>query len=377
MTDPHSTESAAPSAPPAAYGPPDPRTLGLVPVALTGSSPSPSEKVNTVAIVALVLGGLGTGFGVAPIVLGHIALRQIRQGEGTGRGLAIAGLVLGYVVASCVAVVLALALIGGFSRGVSVLTGQVPVAEVARGECFTGNALDNFSSLVRVVSCDEPHTFEVIAVLALDTSYYPGEARPFPGEERGLAIALDLCATSFEPLWAADDTLEGYVLSPTALDWYAGTTWITCVAGDPALPAVVGTADRMEIPDTHEPRESVPVNELQVGDCFDEDELGVSAFIIPCSEPHVFEVFAMIPATTASSTFPGEEAVRMTAERACVAAFENSLGTEIKDSAFDLRYAFPYTSGTWMRGDAVRCYVTNWIESPRRGSALPLVGEET
>jgi len=54
-----------------------------------------SANTNTMALLALVFGVIG-GTGI-PIVLGHVALSQIRRtGEG-GRGLAIAGLVLGYV----------------------------------------------------------------------------------------------------------------------------------------------------------------------------------------------------------------------------------------------------------------------------------------
>ena len=62
----------------------------VAPIAAPGSA-----HTNTMAIMALVFGLVG-GTGI-PIVLGHVALSQIRRtGEG-GRGLAIAGLVLGYV----------------------------------------------------------------------------------------------------------------------------------------------------------------------------------------------------------------------------------------------------------------------------------------
>jgi peptidyl-prolyl cis-trans isomerase B (cyclophilin B) len=55
--------------------------------------PAP-RQTNTMAIVALV-----TAFFFAPlgIVFGHIALSQIRRSDEDGRGLAIAGLVVGYV----------------------------------------------------------------------------------------------------------------------------------------------------------------------------------------------------------------------------------------------------------------------------------------
>jgi peptidyl-prolyl cis-trans isomerase B (cyclophilin B) len=54
----------------------------------------PARQTNTMAIAALV-----SALVLAPlgIVFGHIALSQIRRTGEEGRGLAIAGLVIGYV----------------------------------------------------------------------------------------------------------------------------------------------------------------------------------------------------------------------------------------------------------------------------------------
>lgn len=61
--------------------------------------PQPSQ---TLAIVALVCGlaGFGIGFpaSIVAIVFGHLALGRIRRGEETGHGMAVTGLVLGYIV---------------------------------------------------------------------------------------------------------------------------------------------------------------------------------------------------------------------------------------------------------------------------------------
>lgn len=70
------------------YGPP-----GHVP------APAPPTNVMTVwSLVSSILGitllpGLGS---VAGIVLGHIAMSQLKRTGESGRGLAIAGLVVGY-----------------------------------------------------------------------------------------------------------------------------------------------------------------------------------------------------------------------------------------------------------------------------------------
>ena len=64
-------------------------------------------KVNGLAIVSLVLGitwiyWLGS---ILAVIFGHIALSQITKSNGqqSGKGLAIAGLVLGYVALSVIA----------------------------------------------------------------------------------------------------------------------------------------------------------------------------------------------------------------------------------------------------------------------------------
>jgi len=56
---------------------------------------APAAPTNTLAIVSLILSIVGVGIG--GIITGHIARKQIAQtGEG-GSGLALAGLIIGYV----------------------------------------------------------------------------------------------------------------------------------------------------------------------------------------------------------------------------------------------------------------------------------------
>ena len=61
---------------------------------MTDGTNSPA-RTNGLAIAALVTGILG--FSIVSVVLGHVALSQINRTREEGRGLAIAGLVLGYV----------------------------------------------------------------------------------------------------------------------------------------------------------------------------------------------------------------------------------------------------------------------------------------
>jgi hypothetical protein len=62
----------------------------------------PGRPTNALAIVSLVLGilGLVLFFGVASIpavITGHIARKQIRQRDEDGAGIALAGLILGWI----------------------------------------------------------------------------------------------------------------------------------------------------------------------------------------------------------------------------------------------------------------------------------------
>jgi hypothetical protein len=54
-------------------------------------------RTNGLAIASMVLGVVGIS--IVAVILGHVALSQIKKSEGTqeGRGFAIAGVVLGYI----------------------------------------------------------------------------------------------------------------------------------------------------------------------------------------------------------------------------------------------------------------------------------------
>ena len=68
------------------------------------------NHLNTLSVVSLATSVSGFG-AVAGIITGHIALSQIKDSKQGGRGLAIAGLAVGYSV-------LGLALVGGIARAV-------------------------------------------------------------------------------------------------------------------------------------------------------------------------------------------------------------------------------------------------------------------
>jgi len=69
------------------------------------------------AITSFILGVLWFGWmgSILAVILGHISLRNIRRTHASGRGLAIAGLILGYVGLSTLALFILFAIIGAVS----------------------------------------------------------------------------------------------------------------------------------------------------------------------------------------------------------------------------------------------------------------------
>jgi peptidyl-prolyl cis-trans isomerase B (cyclophilin B) len=82
----------------------------------------PIARTNTLAIVSLVLSLVGVSLG--GIICGHIALGQIKRTGEQGHGLALAGLIVGYVFAALtVLFVIVYILIIVFTIGAVGLTG--------------------------------------------------------------------------------------------------------------------------------------------------------------------------------------------------------------------------------------------------------------
>jgi VIT1/CCC1 family predicted Fe2+/Mn2+ transporter len=58
-------------------------------------APSSGARTNTLAIVSLVTSIIGLG--IVGIITGHISLNQIKKTHEQGHGLALAGLIIGYI----------------------------------------------------------------------------------------------------------------------------------------------------------------------------------------------------------------------------------------------------------------------------------------
>ena len=74
-------------------------------------------SLNTLAVVSIASALTSIG-AVAAIITGHVALTQIKQSGESGRGLALAGTIIGYVtIALWVLGSIALAVAGAYLRG--------------------------------------------------------------------------------------------------------------------------------------------------------------------------------------------------------------------------------------------------------------------
>ncbi|WP_166787910.1 DUF4190 domain-containing protein [Cryobacterium adonitolivorans] len=128
MTDPNQYPVNKPDSneptPPAAYTPPAPPAYGVTPAAPAYGAapqgygqPAAGDKWNVLAIISLVSAFFVS---LAAVICGHIALSQIKKTGEKGRGLAIAGLVLGYlglISGLIFIVVIILATIAGINDG--------------------------------------------------------------------------------------------------------------------------------------------------------------------------------------------------------------------------------------------------------------------
>jgi hypothetical protein len=74
-------------------------------------------RLNTLAVVSIAMALTSIG-AVAAIITGHVALTQIKKSGESGRGLALAGTIIGYVtIAVWVLFSLAFAVAGAYLKG--------------------------------------------------------------------------------------------------------------------------------------------------------------------------------------------------------------------------------------------------------------------
>ncbi|MFI9647173.1 DUF4190 domain-containing protein [Streptomyces sp. NPDC052040] len=224
-------------------GGPYPQDLARGPHGSPGSAPpyqpwgqgySPYNRpapVNGLAIAALVLGFLCFLPGVG-LVLGLIALAQIRRRGERGEVFAVGGIVL-----SLIGLALFLAALSSGSahhawEGIkSGAHDDGAVFTVRKGECFNapGGSLEGEAYNIDKVPCSGAHQAEVFADFTLPQGR-------FPGEEAVTRAAGDRCyalrATYAMDAWAVPADVDVYYFTPTRGSWRLGDRRVTCLFGN-------------------------------------------------------------------------------------------------------------------------------------------------
>ncbi|MEV0980730.1 DUF4190 domain-containing protein [Streptomyces sp. NPDC049915] len=214
-----------PYAAPGGYPPPpyQPWGQGYTPF----NRPAP---VNGVAIAALVLGAL-CFLPAVGLVLGVIALVQIRKRGERGKGLAIGGAVLSTIGLALWVLALATGGVADFWQGMKDGARDSATFSLHKGQCFDEpGALGGATYDVDEVPCAGRHDGEVFGTFNLPAgSHYPGErAIDTAAESRCYPLADAYAMDS----WAWPDDVDVYYFSPSKDSWALGDREVACVFGN-------------------------------------------------------------------------------------------------------------------------------------------------
>jgi hypothetical protein len=187
---------------------------------------------NRLATAALWcgIGGFIPVAAVAAVVLGAVALRQLRRVVRGGRSAAVAGVVLGSVWVVGWVAILALGATGTPQRdadtGALTPGTRVEVVDLQAGDCFDGvpTSADAVVTSVTGMPCAGPHEAQVGTTLVL-----PDQA--WPGRDQAAALARDACSTKVGR-FIRDQDLERVALTdvyPSTLPDWSRDRGVACV----------------------------------------------------------------------------------------------------------------------------------------------------
>jgi len=101
-------------------------------------------------------------------------------------------------------------------------------------------------------------------------------------------------------------------------------------------------------PTSSYPGTTTYVDDLVVGECYDDGKVEGEAIRQPCSEAHDAEIFGNL--MLADGPYPGDDEVDMDAESTCSAAFTTYVGRSTATSELELAYWVP-TKYQWNNHD--------------------------
>jgi len=128
----------------------------------------------------------------------------------------IIGLVVGVFALLAVVAIVLLVFIG---------KGTVTATDVKVGDCLKAIPDSTRVLTVDTIGCEETHAGEVFAVLMMPEGDYPGQSA-IEGYQNKCEPEL----ATYAPDAVTDDSVQLYVLYPTAETWEQGDRAVTCVA---------------------------------------------------------------------------------------------------------------------------------------------------
>ncbi|GGK53982.1 DUF4190 domain-containing protein [Streptomyces flaveus] len=192
--------------------------------------PAPPPPVNGFAIAALVLGIL-CFLPLIGLILGLIALAQIRRKGERGKGMAIAGMILSGIGTAFLVFAFASGGAAEFWEGFKEGAREGATFSVDKGECFDapGGSLEGVAYDVDEVPCAGEHDGEVFANFQLDNGGYPGDtAITEAADDKCYTLQHTYAMDS----WALPDDVDIYYFTPTRQSWDLGDREISCLFGN-------------------------------------------------------------------------------------------------------------------------------------------------
>ncbi|MER8027496.1 DUF4190 domain-containing protein [Streptomyces bauhiniae] len=221
--------SPNPHGTPTPYGPPNPYApYGPHAPYGTPTPYAPPTPNNPFAIASLVAGILCCLPGVG-LILGLVALLQIRKRGQRGWAAAVIGSVLSGIGLGLAVVLLATDATGWMWRNVKDGVRESVGLSLAKGDCFDSAGGDLAGAVydIRTVPCEGAHEGEVFATFAIKGGPYPGDAVVEDAAERCVGL-LDAYAMD---AWALPDDADVFHVTPTKETWSLGDREVTCVLG--------------------------------------------------------------------------------------------------------------------------------------------------
>ncbi|MFB6726533.1 DUF4190 domain-containing protein [Kribbella sp. NPDC056345] len=206
-----------------------PPPYGMPPMSPIQGNPyqqGPPQGTNGLAIASLILGILSMV--LFSVILGVIALRQVKQRNQNGRGLAIAGIAISgvWVLLIGVGIVVALATADEPDRDASgqvTTTTNVKPTKLKVGDCVASVQEDEEIRGMKLVPCSGPNGGEVYAVFQLPAGKWPG-----------LAAVQATVEKECSARWAAlkrktDKPSDIFLLAPVESSWSLGDRGASCL----------------------------------------------------------------------------------------------------------------------------------------------------